>query len=542
MMLWTAPSVRTCFKNAVPQFGDSTCITLDAAKGEFVSMQILVRNYCRFDIVNEPEIERKVIRISGGKIVQTEGEKFDVSDVRIGAQEYHAFADGISYPDAISENCIAEVDINTTQSIWVTFPVPYDQSAGAYKFHISMDSDSDEEIFADVILKVYDVAIPTPDCGEYAMEHFSTPGDLVLLQDAGYACTPYDEKWWEFMENYATSLKECRSNVYRVSPLNALMAAGSKRVAEDRWQFDFTYFNKLVDLLQKSGVTKRFAIDDIMTSWGGTDVYAIGYNGEEITIDINNPEADVWIKAYFKALYDQILKHSSPDKWIMHIQDEPRNAENWMRVSAYVKKYMPGLICGNPIDEEEVVNGLKDTIDLYIPIFHQVEENLEFYNAVVENPRKEIWAYCSCAPYSSWYLNRFIDRPVIHGRLIAWAAYSRGMQGFLHYGYSYWQKTKQFQSFGLDAHAQYKGDCMIIYPSPQNNSCKISARYINLRDGAQDYELLKIIEKADKEKALELSKCIAEGYRNFNADEKHFTEVRSTLLKTAEKIRKGDLK
>ena len=104
------------------------------------------------------------------------------------------------------------------------------------------------------------------------------------------------------------------------------------------------------------------------------------------------------------------------------------------------------------------------------------------------------------------------------------------------------KKTKQFQSFGLDAHAQYKGDCMIIYPSPQNNSCKISARYINLRDGAQDYELLKIIEKADKEKALELSKCIAEGYRNFNADEKHFTEVRSTLLKTAEKIRKDDLK
>ena len=165
---------------------------------------------------------------------------------------------------------------------------------------------------------------------------------------------------------------------------------------------------------------------------------------------------------------------------------------------------------------------------------------MEFYNTVAENPMKEVWAYCSCAPYSSWYLNRFIDRPVMHGRLIAWATYSRGIKGFLHYGYSYWQKTKQFQSFGLDAHAQYKGDCMLIHPSPEDNAYKISIRYINMRDGAQDYELLKIIEKADKEKALEISKRVAQGYRDFNADEKHFLEVRRILLETAERIAKKE--
>ena len=539
MMIWTAPSVRTCFKNALWQKNDSTSITLDAAKGEFVSMQILVRNYCRFDIVNETEIQRKIIHISGWEIIQTEGDKFDVSDVRIQAQEYHFFADGITYPDALSNNCDFDVDINTTRSIWVTIPVPYNQSAGEYKFHVSIESDSDEEIYADIILKVYDVAIPAPDCGEYSVEHFSTPGDSVLLKDAGYTCTPYDEKWWEFMENYAISLKECRSNVYRIAPLSSLKAAGSRRIAEDKWHFDFTYFNKIVDLLNKNGVAKRFALDDIMTSFNGAEVYSIGYNGEEITIDINEPEADMWIKAYFNALYEQILKHSSPDKWILHIQDEPRSARNWIKLRKYADEYMKGLMCGNPIDESAEAE-LVDAFDLYIPIFHQVEEKLDFYEDVAQNPEKEVWAYCSCAPYSSWYLNRFIDRPSIHARLIAWATYSRGIKGFLHYGYSYWQKTKQFRSFGLDEHAQYKGDCLIIHPSPENNSYKISIRYINLRDGAQDYELLKIIEKTDKEKALKLSRSVAEGYRNFNADEKHFLEVRRNLLETAEKLRKDD--
>jgi len=80
---------------------------------------------------------------------------------------------------------------------------------------------------------------------------------------------------------------------------------------------------------------------------------------------------------------------------------------------------------------------------------------------------------------------------------------------------------------------------MIVYPSPDDNSVKISIRYINMRDGAQDYELLKIIEKADKERALEISRSVAEGYRDFNASEKHFIEARRNLLETAEKIQAG---
>ncbi|MBQ2968384.1 MAG: hypothetical protein IJE10_09725 [Clostridia bacterium] len=47
------------------------------------------------------------------------------------------------------------------------------------------------------------------------------------------------------------------------------------------------------------------------------------------------------------------------------------------------------------------------------------------------------------------------------------------------------------------------------------------------------------IEKTNKEKALALSKRVAEGYRDFNADEKHFLEVRRILLETAEKIQTG---
>ena len=534
MMIWTAPSVRTCFKNALLQREDSTSITLDAAKGEFVSMQILVRNNARLGTTRVDGNAGKVIQIRGGKVTQTEGEFFDVSDVRIGTQEYISFADGITYPDAIANCCEADVDISTTQSIWVTFPIPQNQPHGEYKFHIDIESDSEEDIFADVTIKVYNVAIPTPDKGEYSIEHFTTPEDQALLSFGGYDCEAFDEKWWAFMENYAISLKECRSNVYRLKPIYALQAAGSKRIAKDKWHFDFSLFDRMVELLVKNNVVSRFAIDDVLECWDGHEIFSLDENGAFTKLDIASPDAEAWAKEYFTALYAHISKHSTPDNWIMHIQDEPQNAETWLWARERVKKYMPGFICGNPT-EGRIDATLGDAIELYIPVFFVVEDEIEFYKKMAKNPDKEVWAYCCCGPSSSWYLNRFIDRPSVYGRLIAWATFSREFKGFLHYGYSYWQKTDQFLPFGLDEHTQHKGDCMIVYPSPEDNSVKISIRYINLRDGAQDYELLKIIEKADKEKALELSRCVAEGYRDFNADEKHFLNARRKLLELAEK-------
>ena len=132
-------------------------------------------------------------------------------------------------------------------------------------------------------------------------------------------------------------------------------------------------------------------------------------------------------------------------------------------------------------------------------------------------------------------MNRFIDRPAIQSRLIAWATYSQGFTGFLHYGYSYWQKTSQFYPFGLEKYARYKGDCMLIYPSPEDNSYKISSRYINIRDGAQDYELLKLVEKMDENVSKELSKSVAERYTVFDMDEERFYQNRRKLLMLAER-------
>lgn len=530
--MWAAPSTRACNKNAWPRKTDTKSFSLDAAKGEFASVQIILRN--KVHPWNDENAGTRTVKLLGASIKQTSGAAFDLRSVRIGAQEYVSFADGNTYPDPISNSCKVDILANTAQSVWVTLFVPYDQAAGEYSFEISFDCEPVLEERAEIKLQVYNVTLPTPDKGEYSIQHFQTPESQDLLDDGGYACRAFDDKWWAFMEEFAKSLRECRSNVYRIYPLALAKAAGSHRLSRDKWNLDFSLLERMTDLLQKSGTAKAFAIDDTMTPLKGREVYMLNENGEIITVDISDPDAEIWITEYFTSLYEYIKKHSDPKKWIMHLQDEPASPEGWLWLRKLARKYMPDLRCGNPF-ALSIAKELGDDVDIYIPIFDIFERDIDFYNEVMKNPNKEVWSYCCCGPEDPWYLNRFIDEPAIYGRLIGWATYSRGLSGFLHWGYCFWNKADGFYPFSNGKFSTYKGDSQIIYPSPEDNSYRISIRYINIRDGAQDYELLKIAEKLDREEAQRIAKSVAAGYGDFNADEDNLKRARRELLLLAER-------
>ena len=530
--VWAAPSTRSCFKNSAPHIDDTNTFTLDAAKGESVSMQIMIKNGA--DLKSTEDAASKTIKVSGAAVTQLSGAEFDTESIKVQAQEYISFADGIAYPDPISNGASAEIPANCSGAFWVTFTVPEAQDCGEYKFRISLKSNAEADLFVEITLKVYNVTIPKPSEALYNIEQFTNPEDSVMFETNGYTFRPFDGEWWSFVEKYAKSLRDCRSNVYRIYPLELLKGAGSKRISKDKWHLDFSVFDRLVRILNESGAVKCFSVNDFLTSWSGSEIFALDENGDIVKLPKSDPEAEIWLECYLTSLYSHAKELGIADNMIMHIQDEPQNPETWLCGKSFVKKYMPGIKCGNPIGKK-IAAHLGDEVDLYIPDFRAAELELDFYTEAAKKSDKEVWPYCCCIPYQSWFLQRFIDTPLIRSRLIGWATYSRGFTGFLHYGYSYWQKTEQFYPYSIEMYSAHKGDCMLIYPSPEDNSYKISARYINIRDGAQDYELLKIAEEYDAEKVKELSKSIAAGYTEFSEDKKTFQNARKELLRLSEK-------
>ena len=80
------------------------------------------------------------------------------------------------------------------------------------------------------------------------------------------------------------------------------------------------------------------------------------------------------------------------------------------------------------------------------------------------------------------------------------------------------------------------GDTSSIFPDSKNNKVKTSIRLAALRDGAEDYELLKILEKSDKETAKELAQRIASKGNMYNKSPEEMIKIRNMLVRAAASV------
>jgi hypothetical protein len=132
------------------------------------------------------------------------------------------------------------------------------------------------------------------------------------------------------------------------------------------------------------------------------------------------------------------------------------------------------------------------------------------------------------------YVNKFIDWPMIHNRVIAWGCFANHFSGFLHWGYDFWDPEGEL--FGLNPNAKVKGDGFIIYPDSKNSSIKNSVRMLATRDSAQDYELLNILAERNPKLSFEIAKKIIRRFNDFNWNPTHFEKVRCELLLSIESL------
>jgi hypothetical protein len=88
--------------------------------------------------------------------------------------------------------------------------------------------------------------------------------------------------------------------------------------------------------------------------------------------------------------------------------------------------------------------------------------------------------------------------PLSRVRVIGIIAYVYGMEGFLHWGYNFW--NSDFSRFPINPfvttdadHAFPSGDAFLVYPGADGPLDSI--RHEALADGMQDYRLLQLVEQ-----------------------------------------------
>ena len=184
---------------------------------------------------------------------------------------------------------------------------------------------------------------------------------------------------------------------------------------------------------------------------------------------------------------------------------------------------MTGVIINDPVE----CTNLGGAIDVWVVKQSTFEQYLEDYKKLQEMG-EEMWIY-TCGFPANKVMNRVMDLPLSASLLPMWMCYKYGCHGFLHWGYHchnkeerndtcYKVRDKKFPAG--NAHVVYIGEDGPVY----------SVRGHLQRKGAQDNELLNILGKKDKQRALDIIETVCRTFDDYETEAFVIDNARHELL------------
>ncbi|HET6456507.1 MAG TPA: glycoside hydrolase domain-containing protein [Armatimonadota bacterium] len=521
--VWVADTLVKVLPTApVPDAGKAA-VQVEAVRNEYESAQIVV--------TPAADVAKLTVTISPLKgpspiVPRVEAHFLGFIHIEKGTAEtppeYLIATPPADIPDHLLEDKSVSVKAGTNQPIWLTVYVPKKCEPGTYEGKISIRADSFVSEVP-ISIKVHPVTL-TDERTLYLTNWFS-PGNIAKF----HGMELWSEPYWKMLEAYARCMADHRQNVV-ITPIMNLITirydAGGNR------SFDFSMFDRWVDLFKKAGVIGTIEGGHL----GGRGVWeaadfdasmarsfnADGSERPKPSIKTTSDEEREFLSYFLPALQQHLEEKGWLDCYVQHLADEPvtQNAESYKKLRSYVHEFGPKL---KTIDAA-MCNEIAGSIDIWVPQPQHYENDIKFF----EERRKagdEIWFYTCLSPKGK-YLNRFLDYQLIRTRLMHWANYRFGLTGYLHWGFNYWRGDPytDLQNDWLPP-----GDSHIVYPGKRGPMSSI--RLEALRDGVEDFELLKLLERKDPRKAREICSSVIRSMTDYTMDPNEFRKARAKLIR-----------
>ncbi len=537
---WVESSYVNVFRDFTLEDTDKKTAEFVTAKNEYESVQIVLRSTKTFTIEDvrfsdltcgESTIDKSNLKYNYVEYVRAvfNSQNVNASLIREAPEDF---------PDALSNEKSLEVDALDAQPVWVTLYVPKTADAGTYTGKATVVTNKGE-IDVPVSAEVNDVTVPDAGSDEsnyniifwqlmigggfgktYADSHAS---DTMVKH---FGCERWTEDWWKIVGDIADLMKENRLNTLYLPTVQLLLDGGSVRNGDGTWTFNFSKFDEYVEFFLERGVVNRF-MGYMMMTGGNTNCILREEDGRSCTgtVKFDSADSDAWFDAYLPALYEHLHAKGWADRWTQCLRDEPPtdtvSVTQYKRLAEIYKRHMKEIPFGDPTQTNENSRMLLEmNAPTLIPLISIRNDNPLLYRNLDEN--QTVYTYSCVVPQGS-YLNRYIDMPVYYGRSIAWWNYNVGASGFLHWGLMAWYRP--ITDFAL-------GDTATIYPDVPNKTVKSSIRMASLRDGAEEYELLKMLGREDPAAAKVLADMVAKDAKtSYCKDTEELAEARAMLIR-----------
>lgn len=444
--------------------------------------------------------------------------------------------DALRYGDILLSTPVVELEPQTPVAVYAAVTVPEGTPAGMYEGTVTLYRSlgfAAEEVVETLTFRttVYDVVFPAPQERRFHLDLWLHPSNIArkaeapLWSDRHFAVlAPYLRSLADLGQRAITVIASeipwsgqagfmehrCNTDLYEYG-----MIAVSRR-DDGSLQADFSVLDRYLALCYANGFRADSEIEvfGLINIWR-FDEYGYGSPAEYCeAVRIRVREADGRFGYLTEAAeldwYIQSVERYFAEKgllpYVRVAADEPADLDRFRRSLEHIKSLAPGFRYKAAINHAEFIQAFADDIDDFVPIYDcLVSENEILRQLRRAMPDKRFLWYVCCVPA---FPNTFIGSSLLEGRGLGLLTLFEGLDGFLRWNYTVWnadpRRDLRYPRFAC-------GDMNFVYPAGDMTPL-LSLRYLALKRGLEDYELLQLLNDRGETALVEqLLKTIVKG-------------------------------
>ena len=426
-----------------------------------------------------------------------------------------------------------DLERRRTYPLWAIIHIPEDAVPGIYRGAIEVRAGNRFLARAAFRLKV--VATTVPQSRSLKVTNWFTLDDKVSRQF--YGVPAFSPQWWKLVENVARVMADHRQNVV-LTPLLELTQPG---LEAGQIAYDFSNFDRWVETFQKAGAIGYIEGSHLLGRAGSYEAalqvptfQVVEGEIRSLALPPDDPRVEAFLGSFLAALNAHLNQRGWQGIYFQHILDEAHGAEPpyYGKFAELVRHEMPGIPTLDAVDAAQMPAILQQNCDIWVPQLGRFDRQTELIERRIQSGH-EVWFYTCLFPRQK-YLNRLMDYPLLKVRLLHWLNFRYNLAGFLHWGGNYWtpEPMKDTQPV-IDNNTELlpAGDAFILYPDRANLSVRSSIRLEAMREGIEDYELLRALQFTNPTEAQRIAQSAISSLTEYVRDPAEFRRIEQSLLR-----------